>query len=100
MVKIGDQEVCLPRIQWDPLGDFLETLIIFNLFRAEVGRSGRPVAGRVFSVQWFIVVEVGMGDIRLINTRKLEDIGAMELRKWLRKRTMVNMCVCPGTRLG
>ena len=32
--------------------------------------SGRPDAGRVFIVQWFNVVEGGMGDIRLINTRK------------------------------
>ena len=30
LVKIGDQEDCLPRKQWDPLGDFLERLIIFN----------------------------------------------------------------------
>jgi hypothetical protein len=34
LVKIGDQEVCLPRIQWDPLGGSLETLIILNLLRA------------------------------------------------------------------
>jgi hypothetical protein len=53
--------------------------------------SERPDAGRVFSVQWFTVVEGGMGDIRLINTRKGEDMGVMELRKWLRERMMVNM---------
>ena len=45
----------------------------------------------LFSVKWFAVVEGAMGDIRLINTRKGEDMGVMELRKWLRKRMMVNM---------
>jgi hypothetical protein len=34
LVKIGGQEDCLPRIQWDPLDDSLETLIIVNFFRA------------------------------------------------------------------
>ena len=33
LVKIDGQEDCLPRIQWDPLVDFLETLIILNFFR-------------------------------------------------------------------
>ena len=41
----------------------------FNHMVVEVF-SGRPDAGRVFSVQWFTVVEGGMGDISLINTRK------------------------------
>ena len=45
----------------------------------------------LFSVKWFAVVEGAMGDIRLINTRKGEDMGVMELRKWWRKRMMVNM---------
>ena len=53
--------------------------------------SGRPDAGSVCSVQWFTVVEGGMGDIRLINTRKGEDTGVIEMRKWLRERMMVNM---------
>ena len=47
--------------------------------------SERPDAGRVFSVHWFTVVE------GVINTRKGEDMGVMELRKWLRERMMVNM---------
>jgi hypothetical protein len=34
LVKIGGQEDCLPRIQWDPLADSLETLAILNFFRA------------------------------------------------------------------
>ena len=34
LVKIGGQEDCLPKIQWDPLDDSLETLIIVNFFRA------------------------------------------------------------------
>ena len=33
LVKIDGQEDCLPRIQWDPLVDSLETLIILNFFR-------------------------------------------------------------------
>ena len=33
LVKIGGQEVCHPRIQWDPLDDSLETLIILTLFQ-------------------------------------------------------------------
>ena len=45
----------------------------------------------LFSVKWFTVVEGGLGDIRLINTRKGEDIGVMELRKWLRERMIVNI---------
>ena len=48
----------------------------------------------VFSVQWFTVVEGGMGDnIRPINTRKGENMtwGVIELRKWLRERMMGNM---------
>jgi hypothetical protein len=53
--------------------------------------SGRPDAGRVLSVQWFTVVEGGMGNIKLINTRKGEDMGVMELRKWLRERMIVSM---------
>ena len=36
--------------------------------------SERPDAGRVFSVQWFTLVEGGMGDIRLIITN-------MDIRK-------------------
>ena len=31
-----------------------------------------------------------MGDTRLIYTRKWEDMGVKELRKWLRERMMVN----------
>ena len=45
-------------------------------------------------MQWFTVVEGGARDnIRLMNTMKLENMtwGVMELRKWLRKRMMVNM---------
>jgi hypothetical protein len=38
----------------------------------------------------FTVVEGGMGDTRLIYTRKWEDMGVKELRKWLRERMMVN----------
>ena len=34
LVKIDGQEDCLPRIQWDPLDDSLERLIILNFFRA------------------------------------------------------------------
>ena len=34
LVRIGDQEGCLPRIQWVPLDDSLETLIILTFFRA------------------------------------------------------------------
>ena len=48
----------------------------------------------VFSVQWFTVVEGGMGDnIRPIDTRKGENMtwGVIELRKWLRERMMGNM---------
>jgi hypothetical protein len=33
LVNIDDQEDCLPRIQWDPLDDFLETLILLNFYR-------------------------------------------------------------------
>ena len=33
LIKIGGQEVCHPRIQWDPLDDSLETLIILTFFR-------------------------------------------------------------------
>ena len=48
----------------------------------------------VFSVQWFTVVEGGMGDnIRPIDTRNGENMtwGVIELRKWLRERMMGNM---------
>ena len=34
LVKIDGQKDCLPRIQWDPLDDSLETLLILNYFRA------------------------------------------------------------------
>ena len=47
----------------------------------------------MFSVQWFTVVGGMMDNIRPINTRKGENMtwGVMELRKWLRERTMVDM---------
>jgi hypothetical protein len=34
LLKICGQEVRHPRIQWDPLDDSLETLIILTIFRA------------------------------------------------------------------
>jgi hypothetical protein len=41
LVKVDGQEDCLPKIQWDPFDDYLQTLIILNVSELISGKNAQ-----------------------------------------------------------